>query len=347
MAGFKKEERPAVEILLDTTTRVNLQLQPGALVETVEVAAAPALQSDRANTGSSLAAAQVADLPLGVNRNFQGLLDLVPGTTPASFQNSQFYNAASTLQTESNGQMRQANSFQIEGVDDNGLTRNLQILIPPAEAIQTVDISTSNHDSELGFSSGAVTNVMLKSGTNHYHGSLYEFLQNSALDARSFFNPSVGHLAYNYVGATLGGPIKKNKLFFFFFDYLRSMDHEANTNLVTIPSMAFRSGDLSAAATAIYNPFTGNPDGSNRAPFPNNQIPAGLINPVAAKIQALLPAPNQPFNPAAPNNNYFALLPSEKTADQFDIKADDYITANNRLAFSRLVGVNDDHLFME
>jgi hypothetical protein len=172
---------------------------------------------------------------------------------------------------------------------------------------------------------------MLKSGTNHYHGSLYEFLQNSALDARSFFNPSVGHLAYNYVGATLGGPIKKNKLFFF-VDYLRSMDHEANTNLVTIPSMAFRSGDLSAAATAIYNPFTGNPDGSNRAPFPNNQIPASLINPVAAKIQGLLPAPNQPFNPAAPNNNYFALLPSEKTTDQFDIKADDYITANDRLS---------------
>ena len=267
IAGFKKEQRLGVEIVLDTTTRVDLQLQPGNVVETIEVtAAAAALQSDRANTGSSLAAAQVEELPLGVNRNFQGLLDLVPGTTPASFQNSQFYNAASTLQTESNGQMRQANSFQIEGVDDNGLTRNLQILIPPAEAIQTVDISTSNHDSELGFSSGAVTNVMLKSGTNNYHGSAYEFLQNSAMDARSFFNPSVGHLAYNYVGGTLGGPIRRNKIFFF-VDYLRSMDHEANTNLITIPSVAFRSGDLSAVSTAIYNPFTGNPDGSNRTPF--------------------------------------------------------------------------------
>ncbi len=339
IAGFKKELRSAVEVALNTVTRIDLRLQPGNVSETVEVtAAAPLLKSDRADTGIAIEAVQVQELPLGVNRNFQSLLDLVPGTTPATFQHSQFFNAASALQTQASGQMRQANSFQIEGVDNNQRSRNLQVLIPPAEAIQTVDISMSNHDSELGLGGGAVTNVMLKSGTNQYHGSAYEYLQNSAMNARAFFNPSVGHLAYNYTGASLGGPIRRNKMFFF-VDYLRSMTHEANTNLITIPSVPFRTGDLSAATTAIYNPFTGAADGTNRSPFPNNQIPASLINPVSAKIIALTPAPNLPFKESAPSNNYFALLPFQKTTDSFDIKADDNITDKDRfsvrLSFAR------------
>ncbi|MGC2658199.1 MAG: TonB-dependent receptor [Bryobacteraceae bacterium] len=331
-SGFRRETRSGIDLTVDTETRVDLQLQPGNVSETVAVSATtPLLQADRADISSSIAAVQVQDLPLGVNRNYQSLLDLVPGTTPATFDHSQFYNAASSLQTESNGQMRQANNYQIEGVDNNERARNLQVLVPPAEAIQVVDISTSNHDSELGFGGGAVTNVILKSGTNSYHGSAYEFLQNSAMNARAFFNPSVGHLAYNYVGASIGGPIKRNKIFFF-LDYLRSMDHEANTNLVTIPSAAFRSGNLSAATTTIYNPFTGNADGSGRTAFPNNQIPNTLINPVSAKLLALLPATNEPFNQASPSNNYYALLPFQKTTDSFDVKVDDNITSNDRLS---------------
>jgi len=332
MQGFKKEVRAGVDLVVDSTTRVDVRLQPGNVSETVEVTGAPPiLQSDRADTGRSIDSVLVEELPLGVNRNFQALLNLAPGTTEATFTNSQFFNASSSLQTEVNGQMRQGNNYQIEGIDNNERSRNLQILIPPAEAIQTVDISTSNHDSELGLSSGAVTNVILKSGSNNYHGSMYEFLQNSSLDARSFFNPSVGHLAYNYVGASLGGPIRKGKLFFF-VDYLRSMDHEANTNLVTIPSMPFRSGDLSAATPAIYNPFSGNPDGSGRDPFAGNQIPSSLINPVSKNILALLPAPNRPFNESTPSNNYFSLLPSQKTTDSFDVKIDDNLTSNDRLS---------------
>ena len=106
---------------------------------------------------------------------------------------------------------RMGNNYQIEGIDNNERTGLLQILITPAEAIQTVSISTTNHDPELGRGTGAVTNVMIKSGTNTFHGAAYEFLQNSAFDARSFFNPSVGHLAYNYFGGNIGGPIKQNK----------------------------------------------------------------------------------------------------------------------------------------
>src|ERR1035438_8099531 len=121
------------------------------------------------------------------------------------------------------------NNYQIEGIDNNEKTGLLQILISPAEAIQTVSVSTTNHDPELGRSTGAVVNVMIKSGTNNFHGAGWEFLQNSAFDARSFFVPSVGHLAYNYFGGNLGGPIRRNKVFFF-ANYLRTLDHEANTN---------------------------------------------------------------------------------------------------------------------
>src|SRR5262249_15925899 len=150
--------------------------------------------------------------------------------------------------TEVNGQLRQGNNYQIEGIDDNERTGLLQILVPPLEAIQTVDVSTSNFDAELGRASGAVTNVILKSGTNNYHGSLYEFHRNSAFNARNFFDTAVGHLAYNYLGGNFGGPIKKNKLFFF-ADYLKVFDHEANTNRISIPTVGLRNGDLNVAST--------------------------------------------------------------------------------------------------
>jgi hypothetical protein len=330
--GFKKETRTGITVQVDTTARVDAQLQPGSVSETVEVTGAPPLlQTDTAGTGQNIETRIIADMPLGVNRNFQSLLNLVPGTSPATFQHSQFFNAASSLQTEVNGQMRQGNNYMIDGTDDNERTGLLQILIPPAEAIQTVDVSLTNYDPELGRAAGAVMNVILKSGTNALHGGAYEFLQNSAFNARSFFNPSVGHLAYNYVGGNIGGPIRRNKLFFF-GDYLRVMDHEANTNLITIPSMPFRTGDLSAAATPIYDPATGNPtDGTGRQPFPGNIIPANRINSVSSALMALLPAPNQSFNPAAPNNNYFALLPFQKTTDSLDSKIDYDITAKDRL----------------
>ncbi len=151
-----------------------------------------------------------------------------------TFQHSQFFNASSSLQTNTNGQPRMGNSYQIEGVDNNERTGLLQVLISPSEAISTVSVSTTNHDIELGRGTGAITNVMLKSGTNTVHGEAYWWGQNSYFDGRSFFNPSVGHLAYNQTGGNIGGAIKKNKLFYF-VNFVNTQDHEANTNLETIP----------------------------------------------------------------------------------------------------------------
>ena len=341
--GFKKVTQKNISLQVDTTTRVDTQLQPGSLSESIEVTALAAiLQTDSASTGVKIERAMLEDVPLiSANRNFQSLLSLAPGVAPVQEQHSQFFNASSSLQTEVNGQARQGNNFMIEGTDDNERTGLLQIYIPPIEAIQTVDVSVTNHDPEFGRATGAVVNVLLRSGTNSFHGAAYEFLQNSDFNARSYFNPSVGHLAYNYVGGNLGGPIKKNKLFVF-GDYLRVMDHEGNTNLVTIPPNPWRTGDFSGAATTIYDPTSGNPlDGSGRTPFPGNMIPLTSINTISTKILNLLPPTNQTFNIASPSNNYFGVLPYQKTTDSFDVKLDYNISNKNhlsgRFSFSRPV----------
>src|SRR5216684_8335741 len=357
LPGFKRASRPAIDVVVNTSQRVDLVLQPGNVSETVTVEVeTPILQTERADTGRKIEAVLTENIPLGTNRNFQNLLNIVPGTTRATFQHSQFFNASSSLQTEVNGQLRQGNNTQIEGIDDNERTGLLQILIPPLEAIQTVDVSTSNYDAELGRASGAVVNVILKSGANNYHGAAYEFVRNNYFNARNYFDQSVGHLAYNYFGGNIGGPIEKNKLFFF-ADYLKVYDHEANTNRVTIPTMAFHAGDLSASATTIYNPFSGNPDGTGRqalvatsapgvatVPGPNgmvdafnpackagscaNIVPLALIDPISAKLLALLPNPTAAGN----TNNYFALLAFHKDTDFVDAKVDANITDKDRLS---------------
>jgi hypothetical protein len=359
LAGFKRASRASIDLIVNSTERVDLVLEPGSSSETITVEAeTPILQTERADTGRKLETVLTENLPLGTNRNYQNLLNIVPGTTRATFQHSQFFNASSSLQTEVNGQLRMGNNYQIEGIDDNERTGLLQILVPPLEAIQTVDVSTSNYDAELGRASGAVTNVILKSGTNSFHGAAYEFARSDYLNARNFFDKSVGHLAYNYFGGNIGGPIKKNKLFFF-ADFLRVSDHEANTNTITIPTVAFRSGDLSTSTTPIYNPFSGNTDGTGRAqlvarsapgqakvPGPNgtlvdafnsactnaagcpNIIPSALIDPISTKLMSLLPSPTA----AGTSNNYFALLPFHKDTDFVDAKVDANLSNKDRLS---------------
>jgi hypothetical protein len=346
-AGFKKETRVSVDVIVNTTTRVDLNLEPGSATETVTVTAVPPLlQTDRSDVSTKFEAQHVEDMPLGVNRNFQGLLNLVPGTSPATFQHSQFFNAQSSLQTEVNGAPRMGNSYQIEGIDNDERTGLLQMMIPPADAIQTVDVSTNNYEAELGRAIGAVTNVSLKSGSNVYHGSASGYFQNSALDARSYFNASVGHVAYNYFGGSFSGPILKDRLFFY-GDYFHTADHEANSNTLTIPFRSYYTPnangfiDLSPLLGSngqgqIYDPDTTQISGNGtvtRTPFPNNQIPANRVNPVSANLLGLLPAPNENLTSvSSPSNNYFAVLPFRKSADTFDIKLDDQLTEKDHLS---------------
>ena len=351
--GFKKAVRAGVDVVVNTVTRVNLTLVPGEVTEQVVVTSeTPILETDRADTGRKIEERQVEELPLSFNRNFQGLLNLVPGTTRGHREHSSFFNAQDSLRTEVNGQSGLANNVQFEGLNDNERTGLLSIYIPPIEAIQTVDVTTSNYDAELGRANGAVTNVILKSGTNALHGAAYEINRISALAAVPFFQtiakrPSV----YNYYGANIGGPIVKNKTFFF-GDFLRINDHQSQFFQGTVPPQPFRNGDFSQATNTkgqlipIYDPATGNPDGTGRTQFAFNGTPNVIdptrISPIAKAILAKIPLPNVataacPLNSTAPSclvstNNFQGSTKFIKDTTSFDVKIDHNISQNNRLS---------------
>lgn len=343
--GFKKETRASVDVVVNTTTRVDISLQPGNVTQTVLVTgAAPILETDRADVSTNLEAHTLDTMPISVNQNFQTLLTLVPGVGPPIFEHSQFFNAASSIQTEVNGQPREGNSYQIEGVDDDERTGLLQVLIPPVQAIQTVDVSTSNYEAELGRAIGTVSNVIIKSGSNHFHGMATEYLQNSALDARAYFNTGVGHVAYNYFGGGIGGPVFRDKLFFY-GDYYRSPDHEANSNILSIPPPQWYTPnsagniDLSGALESsgkgqIYDPASGTASGSGRTAFANNQIPYSRVNPVAIALMKLLPTPNTNLGTATTTavNDYSINLPFQKTTTRYDAKIDYEVTRKDHLS---------------
>jgi hypothetical protein len=318
LSGFKKTVRSGIEVRVNTTVRVDLKLEVGNLQESVTVVGeSPVLQTDRADTGRMIEAIHLQEVPLSFNRNFQGMLITVPGATRPFRPHSDFFNAQDSLSTNVNGQSRLANNVQIEGIDDNHRTGLLTTLIPAADAIDQVSISTSAYDAEFGRAGGAITNVTLKSGTNQYKGSVFAFGNNEKTNAENFFTHSAPPTKYLQSGFTFGGPIQRNKLFFF-GDYQRTSDHAGRTTRATIPPLAFRRGDFSAASTIIYDPTTGNPDGSGRVPFDGNIIPDGRISPIAKAILANLPAPN--IEAPIGTNNYQIDYARVKTMDSFDTK---------------------------
>ena len=339
MQGFQRETRPAIDVLVNNTTRSDFDLNPGNVSETIEVRdTAPLLQTDRADVSTKIEQQSVESLPLGVNRNFQSLLNLVPGTTPATFQHSQFFNAGSTLQTEVNGLPRMGNAYNIEGIDDDERTGLLQILIPPADAIASVEASTNNFQVELGRAIGAVTNVTLKSGANKFHGSASEYAQNSYFNARSYFAAQPGKVTYNYFGGNLSGPIIKDRLFFY-GDYFRTADHERTTNTLTIPFQQYYTDngsgfiDLSVLPGVLFDPATGNSDGSGRTAFAGNRIPVSRVNATSLRLLQALPKPNQNLTTVgSPSNNYFVNSPFSKDANTYDGKIDYQVTPKDHLS---------------
>ena len=332
LTGFKKFVRENVEVNVNTTVRVDISLSVGALTESVTVAAeSPTLQTDRTDTGRIIEGSQIADMPLGFNRNFQGMLLIVPGATRPFRPHSEFFNSQDSLSSNVNGQSRLANNVQLEGTDDNHKTGLLTVLIPSAEAIETVAVTTSNYDAEFGRAGGAVTNVTFKSGTNEFRGTGFGFGNTEATVARDPFSSlAVPETKYLQAGFTLGGPIKRNKLFFF-GDYVRTQDDSGRITRADLPEPAFRAGDFSAANTIVYDPATGNPDGTGRTPFPNNQIPANRISSIARNILNNVPLPNIAGAPLG-GTNFETGYVREKRTNQGDIKLTTELSPANNLA---------------
>jgi carboxypeptidase family protein/TonB-dependent receptor-like protein len=318
LSGFKRVVRDGVDVPVNSTVRVDLKMEVGAIEESVTVVgASPLLQTDRADTSRIIESVHLTEVPLGFNRNFQGMMVTVPGALRLQRPHSDFFNAQDSLSTNVNGQSRLANNVQIEGIDDNHRTGLLTTLIPSAEAIETVNISTSAYDAEFGRAGGAIMNVTLKSGTNTMKGSVFAFGNNEKTNAPGYFTHTAPPGDYLQSGVTLGGPLRRNKLFFF-GDYQHIRDNAGRTTRSIIPPAAYRTGDFSASPTTVYDPLTGNADGTGRTPFPNNVIPADRISTIAKAILANLPAPNVAAAPGQPNYQVdYARL---KTTDSFDTK---------------------------
>jgi hypothetical protein len=342
LSGFKRTVRDGVEVPVNATVRVDLRMEVGALEESVTVVSeSPVLQTDRADTGRIIESIQLQEVPLGYNRNFQGMLITVPGATRPSRPHSEFFNAQDSLSSNVNGQSRLANNVQIEGIDDNHRTGLLTTLIPSAEAIETVSVTTTVYDAEFGRAGGAVTNVTLKSGTNEVKGSIFAGGNNQKTTAAGYFTHTDPPSKYLQTGFTLGGPINKNKMFFF-GDYQHTIDHAGRTQRATIPPMAFRTGDFSSATSTIYDPMTGNSDGSGRLAFPGNNInqtydpatgnwsPASRISPIAAAIVAKIPAPN--VAAAVGQTNFQQDYVRDKFNDSFDTKITLQMTQKDQLS---------------
>ncbi|MGH9664565.1 MAG: carboxypeptidase regulatory-like domain-containing protein, partial [Bryobacteraceae bacterium] len=268
--SFSTFTKSGVEVSNNAVIRVDVQMQLASAAEKITVTgAAESLQTDRADVRSELGSKQLEDLPVGGGRNYQSLFKLVPGFTPPRGQNSLVSNPQEDLVAEVNGTTKSTNNTRIDGANNTHIwLPQHSAYVPPIEAIQQVNVVTNSMDAEQGLAGGAAISVTIKSGTNDLHGVGFEYNTNSHFQARNVFyaNPTLPKNIQNQYGGTLGGPIVRNKLFFFVSE--EETNRRTNVSrLVTIPTAAQESGDFSSFGTTIYDPLTGNADGSARTPF--------------------------------------------------------------------------------
>ncbi len=319
--GFRPIDRTGVSVSINTVTRVDAALEVGQVSEQVTVeASAVALQTDKADVHTEISEQAIQSLPLSNYRNYQSLIDLVPGATPGTFQNANTDTPARALTTNINGTNRNNNNTKLDGAVNVFIwLPHHTVYVPPAETIETVNITTNNFDAEQGMAGGAAITVATKSGTNQLHGAAFGYLENSYFGTKNFFftDPKKPKSIRTIPGFVVGGPIIKNKLFFF-GGYEGLFERQNRNAFFTLPTAAQLGGDFSGTGAVIYDPTTGNPDGTGRTPYAGDKIPSNLISPIAQKVQALLPSPNQPGF----GNNYFNSASQKMNRKNVDFKSD-------------------------
>jgi hypothetical protein len=325
--GFKTFAKTGVEISINTVTRVDVQLEIGNVAETITVGAeAPILQADKSDVHVNLASQEITNLPLANYRNYESLIDLVPGASPAKFSNTVDNEPARSLVHNVNGANNMGNNSRVDGATNIfSWLPNHQLYVPPSESIETVNVTTNSFDAEQGLAGGAAISVTTKSGTNQIHAVAFGYNADSPLAARNYFfyNSGTPKNIINMYGGTLGGPIKKDKLFFFVsWEGLRQRQNSTTTisgsgaGLVTVALPDVRAGDFSRYGVQIYDPLTGNLNGTGRSPFPDATIPLARQSSIAPKMQALIPFPNLPGTTA----NYYPNTTMSFNRDLGDLK---------------------------
>ncbi len=319
--GYKKYIQ-AVTLKVNQELRVDVSLEVGPLAEQVVVTAPQApLKKDSPAIGTVIENRQITQLPLD-GRNFLELSLLVPGAVPAAPGSAGSVRGDFALNV--NGQREDSNNFLLDGVYNVDPKLNTFGVKPPVDAIREFEMLTSTYDASFGRNAGAQVNVVLKSGSNSYHGTAYEFFRNAVLDARNFFAPADQkdpRYQRNQFGFSFGGPIIKNKTFFF-ADYEGTRIREGITRVTNVPTLAERAGDFSQSLFAPpVIPGLG-------FPFPGNKLPAEAINPIGRAIAALYPAPNR--NVAFGNFVSSPILRDRN--DHFDVRIDHVFSNSSQLA---------------
>jgi hypothetical protein len=322
--GFKKGLRSNIKLSVDQTLRIDFNLMVGDITEVLMVRGeAPQVRSETSELGEVINREQVNDLPLN-GRNFVQLVTLTTGTaTGVPGQtlkgNSTIGFRSDTAVTSQSGRAAE-NNFLLDGVDNNEADLGSIVIIPIVDGIQEFKVLSNAFSAEYGRTNGVIISVQTRSGTNQWHGSLFEFFRNSALDAKNFFDfpdRKIPLLIQNQFGGTLSLPIIKARTFFF-GDYQGTRLRQAQTFLTTVPTQALREGDFSGTGLTIRDPLTG-------LPFIGNIIPASAIDPAAAALVKTYPLPNRPSSV----NNFINNPILTRRDDQFDSRLDHRFTARS------------------
>jgi len=334
MEGFKTAALSGVEVGVDQRLKVDVPLEVGALTESVTIeASSPLIQAASSELGTTVTDEQIKALPLN-GRNFVNLTRTIPGVLRgipgANIDGAGSLAWRASASFSANGQRPRDNNFMLDGVDNNETWLQTVVIFPTPDALDEFKMQTSTYSAEYGRSLGGVVNLQIKSGTNSYHGSAFEFMRRDKFDANNFFNNRAGRpkpdFKLDQFGGTFGGAIFKDKTFFF-GDYQGHREKQGQTFLSTVPTLAMRSGDFSAVNRIIYDPKTGRP-------FAGNVIPTERLDPAALAIfDQLYPAPNTTGRTAATGqqiDNYLINPVKERQDNQGDIKIDHNLSTNNR-----------------
>ncbi|HEU0091426.1 MAG TPA: carboxypeptidase-like regulatory domain-containing protein [Vicinamibacteria bacterium] len=338
ISGFKKVSLANVHLGVDQKVRADLKLDIGQMSEAVTIQAeTPLIQTNSSELGTTITDTQIEALPLN-GRNFVSLTRTIPGVLrPPPGANidgagSLAWRAGSGF--SANGQRARDNNYLLDGVDNNETWLQTVVIFPSVDALDEFKIQTSTYSAEFGKSLGGVVNIQIKSGGNQFRGNVFDFERNDALDANNFFNNRAGRAKPDFkqhqFGATLGGPIVKDRTFFF-ADYQGLRINQGQTYVSTVPSAAMRAGNFSEINRVIYDPLTGQP-------FPGNIIPTGRFDPVSKNIiNMLYPEPNATGTKATNGQtlgNYVINPVLQRQDNQFDVKLDHNVSATNH-AFAR------------
>ena len=334
ISGFKSVTMSNVDLGVDQRVRIDVKLEVGALTESVTIEAeSPLVQTSSSELGTTVTNQQIEALPLN-GRNFVSLTRTVPGVLRgipgANIDGAGSLAWRASASFSANGQRARDNNFMLDGVDNNETWLQTVVIFPSVDALDEFKLQTSTYSAEFGRSLGGVVNLQIKSGTNRFRGSVFEFLRNDKFDANNFFNNRAGrakpHFKQNQFGGTLGGPFFREKTFFF-GSYQGHREQQGQTFLSTVPTLAMRKGDFSELNRTIYDPQTGQP-------FSGNVIPDNRIDTVARNIlQQLYPEPNTAGSRAASGqviNNYLINPIKERQDNQADVKVDHNLSTANR-----------------